>query len=75
VDFQHCIIGRCWLESDIRMPPYTRETTCIAELVSKTTALLLLLRANHTNLITELTSFFGQRVNVEARSLRLRRYD
>lgn len=66
MNLQHRVIGRCWLEGDIRVPAYACEPTCIAELVSKTTTFLLLLRADDTDLITKLAAFFGQRMDVEA---------
>jgi hypothetical protein len=49
------------------MPSGTSKACGIAELVGETTTLLLLLRTNDTDLITQFTAFFGQGMNMEAR--------
>ena len=48
------------------MPSHACIATGIAELVCQSAALLLLLRADHADLIAKLASFFGEWVNMQA---------
>jgi hypothetical protein len=55
------------------MPSYTGESASVAKLMSKTATLLLLLRTDHTDLITKFTALLGQGMNMKTGCLRLRR--
>ena len=62
--FQHGEIRGHRLKSDIGMPTDTRKATGVAELVSQSTAFLLLRTADDADLITKFASFFGKGMNM-----------
>jgi hypothetical protein len=66
VDLQHGVVRRCAFEGDIRMPSNACISARVAQLVCQSAALLLLLRADHTDLVAKLASFLGEWVDVEA---------
>jgi len=72
MNLQHGIIGGNGLEGDICMPTGTGKAARVTELMGQPTAPLLLCAADHTDLVAELASFLGERVNMETRGLGLR---
>lgn len=66
MDLEHSIVGWDALEADVCVPACGRESTHVAELVCETTALLLLLAANDTDLVAQLASFFCQGMDMES---------
>jgi len=65
VNFQHGIIRRHGLKCDICMPASTCKAAHIAQLVSKSTAFLLLFATDHTDLVSQLAAGLGQGMDVE----------
>ena len=52
MDLQHGIVRGHTLKADIRMPPDRRQTTGVTQLVGEATSFLLLLAADHTDLVS-----------------------
>ena len=65
MDFQHGIIGGHRLECDIGMPSNASESARVVELVSKTTAFLLLFATDYADLVAKLAAFFSKGVDME----------
>jgi hypothetical protein len=64
VNLQHGVVRRCAFKGDVRMPSNTCISACVAQLVCQSAALLLLLRADHTDLVAKFASFLGEWVDV-----------
>lgn len=67
MDLEHRIVRRHILEGNVRMPAYTCVAARIAELMGKSTALLLLLGTDYTDLVAQFTALFRQWMDMQTR--------
>lgn len=65
MDLEHGVIRRHRLEGDVCVPARRGEAADVGELVRETPALLLLLAADHADLIPELAALLRQRMDVQ----------